>query len=193
MNQNNKFSSLFSYFSQFQKLSPRAEEAIGNFCTEVHIPKNKDLQTIGHTCKTIYFVKNGMARIYYYKDGTDITESFAFENSLIARVESLFTGKPSKKGIQVLEDSDFIGISSPSLFELYDSYPEIERLFRKIFEAAYVETVNRLESIQFHSAEERYRDLLKTSSDILQRVPLKHIASYLGITQVSLSRIRAKY
>jgi CRP-like cAMP-binding protein len=193
MNQNNKFSSLFSYFDQFQKLNPKAEEAIGNICREVHIPKNKDLQSIGHTCRTIYFVKKGMARIYYYKDGTEITESFAFENSLIARVESLFTGKPSKKGIQVLEDSDFIGISSPPLFELYDSYPEIERLFRKIFEAAYVETVNRLESIQFHSAEERYRDLLKTSPDILQRVPLKHIATYLGITQVSLSRIRAKY
>jgi len=193
MNQNNKFSSLFSYFDQFQKLNPKAEEALGNICSEVHIPKNKDLQTIGHTCRTIYFVKNGMARIYYYKDGTDITESFAFENSLIARVESLFTGKPSKKGIQVLEDSDFIGIRSPALFGLYDNYPEIERLFRKIFEAAYVETVNRLESIQFHSAEERYRDLLKTSPDILQRVPLKHIASYLGITQVSLSRIRAKY
>jgi CRP-like cAMP-binding protein len=193
MNQQNKFSSLFNYFDQFQKLNPKAEEALGNICREVHILKNKDLQSIGHTCKTIYFVKKGMARIYYYKDGTDITESFAFENSLIARVESLFTGKPSKKGIQVLEDSDFIGISSPALFELYDSYPEIERLFRKIFEAAYVETVNRLESIQFHSAEERYRDLLKTFPDILQRVPLKHIASYLGITQVSLSRIRAKY
>jgi CRP-like cAMP-binding protein len=133
-----------------------------------------------------------MARIYYYKDGIDITESFAFENSLIARVESLFTGKPSKKGIQVLEDSDFIGINSPALFDLYDRFPEIERLFRKIFEAAYVDTVNRIESIQFHSAEERYRDLLKFSPDILQRVPLKHIASYLGITQVSLSRIRAR-
>jgi CRP-like cAMP-binding protein len=193
MNQNNKFSPLFSYFNQFQKLNPKAEEAIGNICSDVHIPKNKDLQAIGHTCRTIYFVKRGMARIYYYKDGTDITESFAFENSLIARVESLFTGKPSKKGIQVLEDSDFIGISSPALIGLYDSYPEIERLFRKVFEAAYVETVNRLESIQFHSAEERYRDLLKTSPDILQRMPLKHIASYLGITQVSLSRIRAKY
>jgi CRP-like cAMP-binding protein len=189
---NLKDSSLFIYFSQFQKLDPEAEEAISNICSEVHIPKNKDLQAIGHTCRTIYFVKKGMARIYYYKDGIDITESFAFENSLIARVESLFTGKPSKKGIQVLEDSDFIGINSPALFDLYDRFPEIERLFRKIFEAAYVDTVNRIESIQFHSAEERYRDLLKFSPDILQRVPLKHIASYLGITQVSLSRIRAR-
>jgi CRP-like cAMP-binding protein len=64
-------------------------------------------------------------------------------------------------------------------------------LFRLIFETAYVKTIRRMESIQFHSAEERYKDLLKTT-DIVQRIPLKHIASYLGITQVSLSRIRAQ-
>ncbi|UJP66980.1 Crp/Fnr family transcriptional regulator [Mongoliitalea daihaiensis] len=186
------FSTLIHYFERLQKLSPASQEAIKAICSAVHIPKNQDLQAIGHTCKTIYFVKKGIARIYYYKDGTDITESFALENSLIARVESLFTGKPSKKGIQVLEDADFIGIHSPALFDLYDTSPEIERLFRKIFEAAYVDTVNRIESIQFHTAEERYHDLITSSPDILQRVPLKHIASYLGITQVSLSRIRAK-
>jgi CRP-like cAMP-binding protein len=186
------FQSMFDYFNRFQSLSPASQEAIVNICSSVKIPKNKDLQSIGHTCKTIYFVQNGLARIYYYKDGNDITESFAFENSLIARVESLFTGKPSKKGIQVLEDAEFIGIPSASLFELYDLHHDIERLFRKIFEAAYVDTVNRIESLQFHSAEERYRSLLLESPSILKRVPLKHIASYLGITQVSLSRIRAQ-
>ena len=182
---------LFEYFGTFHKLSIESKEAIFNICSISTIPKNKDLQSIGHTCRTIYFVKKGIARIYYYKDGTDITESFAFENSLIARVESLFTEKPSKKGIQVLEDSEFIGISSPLLFGLYDQYPEIERLFRKIFESAYVETVNRIESIQFHTAEERYLALTRESPDFLKRISLKYIASYLGITQVSLSRIRA--
>jgi CRP-like cAMP-binding protein len=65
-------------------------------------------------------------------------------------------------------------------------------LFRKIYENAYVELVNRVESIQFHTAEERYHNLLSQSKQTIQRVPLKIIASYLGITQVSLSRIRAK-
>lgn len=187
-----KNQSLFSYFEGFSNLSSQSKTALNNICSSVKIPKNKDLQAIGHTCRTIYFVKNGLCRVYYFKDGVDITESFAFENTLIARVESLFTGKPSKKGIQTLEDSEFIGIASQALFELYDDFPEVERLFRKIFESAYVDTVNRIESIQFHSAEERYKGLLENSPSILQRVPLKHIASYLGITQVSLSRIRAK-
>jgi CRP-like cAMP-binding protein len=76
------------------------------------------------------------------------------------------------------------------LFKLYDTFPEIERLFRKIFEAAYVDTVNRIEGMQFHTAEERYSALLNQAPNVLRRVPLKYVASYLGITQVSLSRIR---
>ena len=116
---------------------------------------------------------------------------FFFENNIIARVESLFTGKPSRKAIQILEDAEIIAINANQLFKLYDSFPEIERLFRKIFEAAYVDTVNRIEGIQFHTAEERYKALLSEAPNVLMRVPLKYVASYLGITQVSLSRIRS--
>jgi CRP-like cAMP-binding protein len=168
-----------------------ATNAISQICTPVNIKKNNDLQPIGHTCKTIYFINKGAARIYYYKDGNDITECFVFENNILARVESLFTGRPSQKAIEIIEDAELIAINATTLFKLYDSFPDIERLFRKIFEAAYVDTVNRVESIQFHTAEERYLALLNEMPEVLQRVPLKHIASYLGITQVSLSRIRA--
>ena len=82
------------------------------------------------------------------------------------------------------------GVVFPPLYLGVDAFPDIERLFRKIFESAYVETVNRIEGIQFHTAEERYRALIKEAPNVVKRVPLKHIASYLGITQVSLSRIR---
>jgi CRP-like cAMP-binding protein len=183
---------LLNYFKKFHSLSKEAEEAILNISSVVAIQKNKDLQPIGHTCKTIYFIKKGVARIYYFKDGIDITESFAFDNNFIARVESLFTGKPSRKAIQILEDSEIIAINANQLFKLYDKFPGVERLFRKIFEAAYVETVNRIESIQFHAAEERYQTLIEQGPDVITRVPLKYIASYLGITQQSLSRIRAE-
>ena len=182
--------SLFIFFKKFNSLSKEAEIAITEICKTITIKKHTDLQAIGHTCKTVYFINKGVARIYYFKDGTDITECFAFENNIIARVESLFTGKPSRKAIQILEDSEIVAINSTQLFKLYDKYPEIERLFRLIFESAYVDTVNRIESIQFHTAEERYSTLIKEEPNMLKRVSLKYIASYLGITQVSLSRIR---
>jgi CRP-like cAMP-binding protein len=181
---------LFQYFKTFNLLSKEAENAIIEISSKLKIKKNNILQPIGHTCKTIYFIKKGVARIYYFKEDIDVTESFAFENNIIVRVESLFANKPSKKGIQLLEDTELISIDATQLFKLYDQFPEIERLFRLIFEAAYVDTVNRIEGIQFHTAEERYSMLLKESSDVIKRVPLKHIASYLGITPVSLSRIR---
>lgn len=183
--------SLIAYCNSIQALSKEAESAIRGISKLIAIEKNKDLQPIGHTCKTVYFVEKGALRIYYYKDGTDITESFEFENAIVARAESLFSGQPSKKAIQAVEDTTLIAIDSNKLFQLFDTFPEIERMFRKIIEQAYVRTINRLESIQFNTAEERYVNLLNEHKDILKRVPLKYIASYLGITQVSLSRIRA--
>ena len=183
---------IFNYFRKFHPLAEEAEKAIEDCCSLLQIEKNKDLQKIGHTCRNIYFINKGLARIYYYKDGIDVTESFAFENNIIVRVESLFTGKPSRKAIQVLEDAEIVAIDANKLFRLYDRHPEIERLFRKIFEASHVDTINRIESIQFHTAEERYKTLLEEAPNIIQRVPLKYIASYLSITQVSLSRIRGQ-
>ncbi len=183
--------SLLEFFNRYNKISAEAYEAIAGISELLSIKKNTDLQSIGHTCRTIYFISKGAARIYYYKDGTDITEHFAFENSISVRVESLFTNKPSRKAIEIIEDAEVVAIDAIGLFKLYDEFPEIERLFRKIFEEGYVETVSRLESIQFHSAKDRYNALLTEHPNILQRVPLKHIASYLGVTQVTLSRIRA--
>lgn len=179
------------FLQKIHPLSIQAVSAVHALCSLSTIRKHQNLQEIGMRCKTIYFVKEGLARIFYLKDGHDVTEFFAFENDLIIRAESLFTGKPSLKAIQALEDTVFIGISAEQLFSLFDAHPEIERLFRKIIEHAYVGTVNRMESIQFHSAEERYVQLLGDKPILLQRIPLKYIASYLGITQVSLSRIRA--
>lgn len=180
-----------NFLREIQPLSPESREAILLLCSLVPIAKNHNLQEIGQKCRTIYFVKEGLARIYYLKDGIEVTEYFAFENDLIIRAESLFRDKPSSKAIQALERTVFIGIPSEALFSLFDKYPDIERLFRKIIEQAYVHTVNRMEAIQFHSAEERYAQLLAEKPNLIQRISLKHIASYLGITQVSLSRIRA--
>lgn len=182
---------LIDFTKSIYFLSDHAQQELLSICTEVSFKKSTVVQPIGHTCKTIYFVIKGALRIYYYKEITEITESFEFENAFVARAESLFSGKPSQKAIEAIEDTDLIAINSVKLFELYDRFHDIERLFRKIFEAAYVNTVNRIENLQFHAAEERYRNLIVDHPDILQRVPLKYIASYLGITPESLSRIRA--
>ena len=183
---------MFQYFDNFVQLTEKEKKEINKICTLVRKGKNEILQPIGSSCTTIYFVKSGLARIYYSKDDVDVTEIFAGQDSILARVESLFNGKPSNKGIQTLEPSEFIAINYPALFTLYDKYPRIERLFRLIFELEHVHVIQRLENFLFLSAEERYTQVVK-HTDLLSKVSLKHIASYLGITQVSLSRIRAGY
>lgn len=182
---------LLDYFQTIHPISKTAQKELIAISSKISLDKNVELQSIGHSCKTVYFIVEGALRVFYLKDGNDVTESFEFENSIVARVESLFSGESSSKGIQTLEKSTIIAIPAQRLFDLYDTFPEIERLFRKIFEDAHVKTIKRLESIQFHSAEERYSNLIKSQPALIKRISLKYIASFLGITPVSLSRIRA--
>jgi CRP-like cAMP-binding protein len=184
---------LVEYINTLHPLSPPALQALLGICTEISFKKNTDVQPIGHTCRTIYFVKKGALRVYYRKGDRDITDSLEFENAFVARVESLVTGQPSRKGIQAIEDSVLIAINADKLRALYDDYLEIERFFRSVLVKVFIATIHRIESIQFHSAEVRYADFMKAYPDAMKRVPLKYIASYLGITQVSLSRIRGKH
>ena len=182
----------FEHIDAIYPISKKSKDLLEGISSEVKVKKGEDLQVIGSVCRTVYFVISGLLRIHYIKNGNSITESFEFENSIVARSDSLFDAKPSQKGIQAIEDSELVAINSTKLFQLYDDNPDIERLFRIIFERAYVKTVERIESLQFHSAEERYRNLLTDSQHIIKRIPLNYIASYLGITPVSLSRIRSK-
>jgi CRP-like cAMP-binding protein len=183
--------SFIEHIDHIYKVNAEAKKALSNIITSKHFSKNEIIQDINTSCRTVYIVESGCARIFYYKDGNDITEHFAFENEIIVRAESLFSGKPTSKGIQAIDETIVLAINSESLFKLYDQHHDLERLFRLIFEKEYVNTVRRIESLQFKTAKERYLELLE-STDYVQKIPLKYIASYLGITQVSLSRIRAE-
>ena len=182
---------IITFFNTINKISPAAQTALEKIINEKTYHKNEIIQEIDSRCRTVFIVKTGCARIFYYKGGNDITEHFAFENELIVRAESLFTGKATPKGIQAIDTTIIFAIDAVALFKLYDQHRDIERLFRLIFEQEYVNTLKRIESLQFNTAMERYLELLKTT-DYVQKIPLKYIASYLGITQVSLSRIRAE-
>jgi CRP-like cAMP-binding protein len=177
-------------FDEIQRLSMEAKEALAKISRIKQYKRHEIVQQPGSLCRTVYWVIQGIARIYYFKDGNEITEHFSAAGDVIVRAESLFTAQPASKGIQTVTDADILAIDAPALFCLYDTHHDLERLFRLIFEREYVNTVKRIESLQFKSARERYLELTE-NTDIIRRVPLKYIASYLGITQVTLSRIRS--
>lgn len=172
-------------------LSEPAHAALSALIESEEFNRLAEIQKTESTCKNIYFMASGAARIYYWKDGVDITEHFAFEGQLIIRAESLFTSQKTNKGIQAILPSRVLVIPAQPLFLLYEAYPEIESMFRQVFEREWVNTIKRLESFQMKTAKERYLDLMR-ETEILSVIPLRMVASYLGITPVSLSRIRAE-
>lgn len=182
---------ILQHFSKIIDLTSQEIEILKELVQSSHIDKNTIIQKPGTTCKTIYFVSAGVARIFYWKEDQDITEHFAFNDNIIIRAESLFQNHPSQKGIHAITPVELISINADELFNLFPAYPNIERLFYKIIVQEYLQANKRIESLQLQTAHERYHQLMK-ETELVQQIPLKYIASYLGITQVSLSRIRGQ-
>jgi len=140
----------------------------------------------------IYFIEKGVARIYYYKNGKEITEWIAMDQQFFLSITSFFQRTPSHLIIQTIEPSEVYGIHHDDFMSLADKYHDVERLLRKMVTASLILSQIRMDSIQFESAQQRYEKLLQTTPQIVQRVPLTYIASFLGITLETLSRIRSQ-
>jgi len=154
--------------------------------------KNDYLLTKGKICRHLYFLEKGALRGYYDLDNKEITHWFAFENDFVTSFHSFITQQPSVENIQFLEGSIVWCISKEKLTALFNEYHEIERLVRIAYEKYYIRLEERFVGSQFKTASERYENLLHQSPHMLERVPLGYIASYLGISQETLSRIRGR-
>lgn len=144
----------------------------------------------GQFSKKAYLIVEGCARAYYLKDGKDISDWFTFENQFMAPIVSFFSDHPSPHYVEFLEDSIVLEFSKDTMDELTNRYHEFERFISKVVTETMLGLCERLYTIQFNKAEERYKHLLTIYPDITNRIPLTHIASYLGITLETLSRIR---
>ncbi|MCK3685101.1 Crp/Fnr family transcriptional regulator [Maribellus sp. YY47] len=190
MNEEHK---LIYYLKKWTHISEGDEELILSAFEPVSAKKKKDLLEPNEVCKYIYFVKVGCLRSYYVDaKGIEHIYQIRLNNSWISDLESFFSQRPSKYYIETLEDSELLRISFDRLEQLYREVPAVERYFRILFQKAYINALERLNSTMWESAVDRYNSLLKEHPDVFQRVPLVYIASYLGITPESLSRIRKK-
>ncbi len=172
-------------------LSPKSRESLMECISVKKVPKGDHILKFGETCRHIYFVNKGYVRIYYFKDGKDITEWFADEKQFFFSIKSYFEQSPSKLIIEALEDCEIILLSKEGQDRLRKSNLEISNLIIAFYSGSLIHSQKRMESMQFENASNRYRHLLSQQPNILKKVPLQHIASFLGITQETLSRIRA--
>ncbi|HWP83171.1 MAG TPA: Crp/Fnr family transcriptional regulator [Bacteroidota bacterium] len=145
----------------------------------------------GDVCRSIGFVLKGCLRNYTVDaKGEEHIIQFAIEDWWVSDIYSFLSGTPSKEFIDALEDSDLLVLDRSSRDAMLDAVPKMERFFRLLLEANLVATRRRVASLISDSAEQRYLDFLKSYPNLVERVPLNQIASFLGITPQSLSRIR---
>ena len=144
----------------------------------------------GDTCQYIYWIVKGLVRQYYFKNGKELTEYMATENTIMMSIESLFLEKPSMQVIQALEPTLIYAMPKNELEAVAMRSVNIQILYRKILEESLIISQQRADMLRFESAQDRYQKLVKSSPQLVLRAPLVYIASYLQMTPETLSRVR---
>jgi len=173
-------------------ISVQAEQYISQKTFVSYITKGAYLVTTGNYCPTVYLIKKGIMRSYVKEGIKEITTWITGENELITSITSFGLLQPARENIQALEDCELIGLHFEDLQYLYDHCPEMNIVGRKVLEGYYRDAEERAFIARLTEATSKYKHFIATKSDLLNRVPLKFIASYLGMTLETLSRIRSK-
>lgn len=181
------------FIAYLKTISPLTEESSLDFlrkCKNFNFSKGSFLVKPGQISKYLYFVKSGIGKVYYLKEGKELIDWISDEGNLLTSVTSFLTHQPGKHFVQLIEDSELIGISYDDLESLFAKYHDMERLGRHLSIMALVQLQERINSMQFESAKERYENFLVQFPNCIHRISLGDLASYLGMTQVTLSRVR---
>jgi CRP-like cAMP-binding protein len=184
---------LHQYFLEKTAINEDSFNRLIQYFTPATYKKNEHILRPGEICKSNYFVNAGCLRFYTTNtEGYELTRYFAFEGKFGTALTSFIEQKPSFEYIQCLEPSELLVISRQDFFHLVDTVPQVNYLYRNILEMAYVTTQRRIYGMQGETALERLKWLLNYQPDIFQRVSSKVIATYLGVTAYTLSRLKAE-
>lgn len=183
---------LIAKFKKYGSLSLEAEEEIEKRCKNFAKKKSDHFLKAGQAVASYFVLEKGLIRVYFNRNGKEINAWFGAENEIFGSILPIYAQQPSFENIQFLEDSVVYAISVDDLNHLYLLFPELNVIGRKIAEELCIILEERITSLHTESAEERYHGLIEKYPQLLQRISLGHIASFLGITQETLSRIRKR-
>ncbi len=181
---------------RLNSLSPMSEVLKGRIRSLAKITtcrKGDFILKEGQVCNKVCLVLKGLARFYYVNEGNEITSRFMDEGTIITSWISYYTQKPGNEFIEALEDSTLACVDYPDIQRLYSDFPEFNIIGRRQVEYAFYLAEQRTQMLRKHTAEEKYKFFLDNHPTLLQRVPLKHIATYLGMNEETLSRVRTKF
>jgi CRP-like cAMP-binding protein len=183
---------IFRHFEKYIKLSDTLKSELEKRIVLKAFKKGELVHDAAHVCTKSYFIQKGLMRTYFIKDGKEISEYFPAEGEWSNSPRSLRTRKPDIYYIDAIEDTEAFCLNLSDLMYLFDNYPEMERYARLSMGTVFGHLIERITSMRFTTAKEKYTHFIETYHDIHHRIPLGMVASYLGITQETLSRIRAE-
>lgn len=178
-----------------KKISPLPEKEVNILkenCQTVTYPAKSIIITNKRENKKLYFIAKGLLRSYFERDEKETTLWFAWEGDFVIFLSDRNDGVRSLENIQLIEECTLYEISYDLFKKLCAEYPLIDKFYSKFLEDSYLYFENRILTLQFNTAKERYFDIVKNYPAIVQRLPLNMLASYLGVTKERLSRIRSE-
>lgn len=178
-----------------QRIAPlklEDQKKLSELFEEIEFDKQQRIIEAGKNSHYLYFLKTGSCRIFYYKEEREVILDFAFPGDVLISLNSYVHGKPGYETIQSLEPVTAYRINTPQLQSLFANTLGIANWGRKLAEVETLKIEYRLMSKLFKTATESYQELLDRAPELVNQIKLGFIASYLGISQVTLSRIRAK-
>ena len=183
----------FRHFNERVQLTPREEEEISHFLTPKKLRRKHYLLQEGDVCKYIAFIEKGALKSYSVDDnGSEHILQFGLEDWTIADLYSFLTGEPATYNIDAIEDSELVLIGKTAHEQMLTRFPKYETYTRMNITGAYLAMQKRLMSIISSPIDERYAVFNALYPDIVQRVPQHMIASYMGLTPETLSRVRKR-
>ncbi len=181
---------IINSISKYIKVSQSLRSELESRLTFKTIKKREILLSESDISRKSYFIQKGILRLYYLKDGREITEFFCSENQWINSPKSFMNQEIDEYYIDAIEDTQVWSLSVEDLLYLFNHFPEMERYARLDMGSIFLNVLERLANSRFTTAREKYDHFLKTYQGIHHRIPLGMAASYIGITQETLSRLR---
>jgi len=184
---------LFKYFTEKVRIGRAEFDIFSHSFKPLKLKRNEFLLRPGETCKHNYFVTAGCLRFFTTnQEGQEVTRYFAFEGSFGTALTSFIEKSPTFEYIQSIQKSEVLAISRQDFYELVDNNPYIWSIYKDILEKAYITSQKRIYGLQGDSALDRLKWLMEYQPKILSKLSNKVIASYLGVTPYTLSRLKSE-
>jgi CRP-like cAMP-binding protein len=185
-------SSLIATLNSFHPIGEGIRNFLEKHSYTCSFEKGKFLLKTGDVCEDIYYIKNGVVRGFIKEGDKDITTWITADNELVSSISAIDNREATRENVQAIEDCDMLAMRYSDLEKLYTQFPEFNIVTRKLLQRYYQDAEDRAFIVRLTNAEDKYEQFLIRYSHLANRVPLKYIASFLGITLETLSRVRKR-